>query len=572
MTKQSFSKTTVSNISKFLLDRNFFYFIIPCLILYTFFKIFINIYNWDNNFLSYFPKEIKLNFIKGLDFIDISKLFLICFFSLLVPSIIIRFCIGIIFIKSQLKVQRFFSFLIIIIFIFTTKNDGFSFGIIQNKSDFIINISRFINILFIGFFIISLMIFYVNLNDNMQKRKWRLFTLFLLIISYLVYDWKKTKDFRELTKLNIENSELFFIIENTNKNDLEKIQKNSDYNYLNQNFQITSNDIRLTSNNDISNYFSLLTGLYPFETGIRDEIPSQSYLAYVNDYIKNNKKNDKFIYISNIGTPSSLGAIASKFNGEIICDNDLSSINKYSIIENLNPFLVFMPPSLIIKTIPNALCLRSISNIDENILADLYFGINYPTNKNKLIISFLNKKEKEFNIFRIIEKINETLESDKLKINILFLDSKSLFSKILYLNKKDKNLIVYKNITEIGKRELINYKQDFKFEYLEENKNILLSKNAEVINDRVSLNLNNSIIQSINFKRNFICFENENTLSTTLYYERKSTDNPQKIIANNSIFNNNCQKNIENSFISDVSLMINEDLFKKTFIFISDKL
>ena len=42
MTKQSFSKTTVSNISKFLLDRNFFYFIIPCLILYTFFKIFIN--------------------------------------------------------------------------------------------------------------------------------------------------------------------------------------------------------------------------------------------------------------------------------------------------------------------------------------------------------------------------------------------------------------------------------------------------------------------------------------------------------------------------------------------------
>ena len=75
MTKQSFSKTTVSNISKFLLDRNFFYFIMPCLILYTFFKIFINIYHWDNNFLSYFPKEIKLNFIKGLDFFDILKLF-----------------------------------------------------------------------------------------------------------------------------------------------------------------------------------------------------------------------------------------------------------------------------------------------------------------------------------------------------------------------------------------------------------------------------------------------------------------------------------------------------------------
>ncbi|MBX9839477.1 MAG: hypothetical protein K2X69_14325, partial [Silvanigrellaceae bacterium] len=441
-----------------------------------------------------------------------------------------------------------------------------------NKSEFITNISRFINNLFIGFFIISIMIFYVNLNDNIQKRKWRLFTLFLLIIAYLVFDWKKTKDFRELTKVNIENSELFFIIENTNKNELEKIQKNSDFNYLNQNFQITSNEIRLTSNNDISNYFSLLTGLYPFETGIRDEIPSQSYLDYLNDYVKNFKKTDKFIYISNIGTPSSLGAITSKFNGEIVCDNNVSSINKYSIIENLNPFLVFMPPSLIIKTIPNALCLKSISNIDENILSDLYFGINYPTDKNKLIISFLNKKDKDFNIFRIIEKINETLESDKLKINILFLDSKSLFSEILYLNKKDKNTLIYQNITDIGKRELINYKQDFKFEYLEENKNILVSKNAEVINGRVSLNLNNSIIQSMNFKRNFMCFENETTSPIISYYERKILDNPQKIISNNSILNSNCQKSIENSYISDVSLLLNEDLFKKIFIFISDKL
>ena len=34
----------------------------------------------------------------------------------------------------------------------------------------------------------------------------------------------------------------------------------------------------------------------------------------------------------------------------------------------------------------------------------------------------------------------------------------------------------------------------------EENKNILLSKNAEVINDRVSLSLNNSIIQQSNFE------------------------------------------------------------------------
>ena len=531
MTKQSFSKTTVSNISKFLLDKNFFYFIIPFLILYTLIKITLNIYDWEKNFLHYFSKEIVINSITKLDLFNISKLSIICLISLLIPSILLRFCVGIILIKSQLKVQRFFSFLIILVFIFTTKNDGFSFGVIKNSSEFIINLSKFINILFIGFVVISMMIFYVNINDNIQKRRLRVTVLFLLIISYLFYDWKKTKDFRESTKLNIEKTELIFIIEDIDQNTVNKTKNSEDFNYIKQNFKLSEDNPKMVSNNNISNYYSLLTGLFPFETGVRDEIPSNSYLSFVNDYINKNKRKDKFIYTSNIGNPSSLGSINKNFNGGIICDNSIDSINNYSIIENLNPFLVFMPASMIIKFIPQALCLNSVSNFNENILADLYSGINHNTNDNKIIISFLNNKNREFNIFKIIEKINETLETDKLSIKLLFIDSKSISSTLFHLNKIKNDSVVYKSITEITRGEITNNKSNYTFDYFEENHDISRPKNAKISNNRASVDISETKQQSMNLKRNFICYEN-NEISLNSIYEKRNNEIPQKIILN----------------------------------------
>jgi hypothetical protein len=39
--------------------------------------------------------------------------------------------------------------------------------------------------------------------------------MFILIILYLIFDWKKTTDFRNKTRINIENSDIFFSFNNS---------------------------------------------------------------------------------------------------------------------------------------------------------------------------------------------------------------------------------------------------------------------------------------------------------------------------------------------------------------------
>ena len=573
MTKHSFSKSTISNISKFSIDKNYFYFIIPALILYTIIKVTLDILKWKENISYYFPNNLSINFINNPNFTTTIELSLLCFISFFLPAIILRFCIGIILIKSQLKVQRFFSFFITIIFIFTTKNDGFLFGLNKLNPDWILNLSRFINILFIGFILISLIILFVNINDKNSNRKIRISFMFFLIVVYLIYDWKKTSDFRNETKINIEKTDLIFIADNTNENDFKLLKNSEDYKYLKDNFKISENKLSLVSNSSTSNYTSLLTGLMPFESGIRNEIPSNSIILYLKNFIETHKRNDKFIYVSNIANPSSIGGISKNFDGGVICDNDLKSIYKYSMIENINSFLVFLPSSIILDVIPSALCLETLSDTNQNILTDLYNGINFRTPKNKILISFLNKKMGEFNILKIIEKLNETLETDKIKVEIVFLDSKTLFSNILYLSKKTNNNKDYLSINQIGENEIINYHKNNEYDYQEisEDKNSL--NKAEIIDNRVSFNLNDSTIYSMNLKRKYICY-NDKTITSSSIYEKVSNDLPQKIlIKKNPIYNNDyCEKVIEDSFKNDTSLILNENIFKKMFVFILDKL
>lgn len=573
MTKHSFSKSTISNISKFSIDKNYFYFIIPTLILYTIIKITFDILGWKENILYYFPSYISIKSINIPNFIHILKLSTICFFSFFLPSIIIRFCIGVILIKSQLKVQRFLSFLITIIFIFTTKNDGFSFGFNNTNSEWILNLSKFINVLFIGFIIISVIILFVNINEKNTNRKIRIIFMFILITIYLIYDWKKTSDFRNETRINIEKTELIFIIDRTNEKDVSQLKNTSDFKYIKDNFKIHENKISLVSNNDITNYSSLLTGLMPFESGIRNEIPSNSSIQYVKNFIETHRRNNKFIYISNIGNPSSIGGFTKNFDDGVICDNDLKSIYKYSMIENLNPFLVFLPSSIILNIIPSALCLEKSSDTNQNILFDLYKGINTKTEKNKLLVSFLNKKIGEFNILKIIEKLNETLETDKMKVKIVFLDSTSLYSEIINLNKINLIEKEYISINQIGESEIMNYPKNEKYEYQEKNGDNNSKRIAEIIDDRASYNLNDSIIYSMNLKRKYGCYNSEKQLTSSSYYEKISNDLPQKImIKKNPLFNSDsCEKIIENSFTNDSSLILSDNLFKKIFVFISDK-
>ncbi|APJ04163.1 hypothetical protein [Silvanigrella aquatica] len=574
MNKHSFSKSTISNISKFSIDKNYFYFIIPAIISYVSIKTILDILNWKNNVSIYFPKNLFIESISNPSIYSILKLSSVLFIAILIPTIIFRFCVGIILIKSQIKVQRFFSFLITLIFIFTAKNDGFYFGINNLNSEIIISLSKLINITLFYFILISLIMLFININNKNANKRMRTYFIFFICIFYLIYDWRKTSNFREETKKNMENSELIFIVDNTTEKDLNNLKKTYNYNYLKENFKLQEDNISLVSNNNASNFTSLITALLPYESGIRNEIPSNSNIIYLKNFIENYRRKDKFIYISNIGNPSSLGGIINNFDGGVTCDNDLNSIFKYSMLENLNPLLVFLTPSMLLNYTPSSLCLNSYLDREQLVLADLYKGINSPTSKNKIIISFIDPKIGAINILKIIEKINETLESEKFNTKMLYLDSHSMFAKLITLRKTKIEDKKYLTINQIAEKELINYPQKDLEVYQEKNKeNISLNK-ASFIDNRLSYNLNDSTIYSMNLERKIDCYNTDQKLLSSSFYEKISNDIPQKITLKKNMQNNDeiCDKIIEDSFKNDFSLMLSDTLFKKMFVVISDKL
>lgn len=569
MSRHSFSKTTVSNISKFLLDKSFFYFISTILFIFCCIKNFITYYSWEKNFLSYFTHDIKISNIPSLNIYDFFILVLINFISLIIPTIVIRFCIGILLIKSQIKVQRFFTIITILFFILSTNFTGFYFGKSHNISYIITKISDFINMSFIAFLIISLMIFFININENIYKKKIRIIVLLISVVSFLIYDWKNTEKFRVLSKENIEKTNILFIIENNQKENLFSLKSTNEYKYLEKNFKLSSSEISLVSNFKTANYSSLFTTLFPFESGIRNDIPNDSYFNALENHIKKNRITQKEISISNISNPSSFAALSKYFDTGIKCDNNINKIKKYNYLQNLNPIILFLPYSILIKFIPDTLCLSSYNDLSNLILDEFYLRLNQTSIKDKNIISIIPENFNPINLFKIIEKINETLESKNLEISILFMQPEKK-SQLLQLSKKQNPELKFKNIINISNHFFSNYKQEYEFNYFEENlffKNTIQSK---IIENRVSLNLTENIEQVFNIKRDYICLQDEQE-TEILHFEKLTNEIPQKINIIKKNVNNNCEIQVEKSFTNDVNFLIDKNLFNKIFIFSMEK-
>ncbi|KAB8030016.1 hypothetical protein [Fluviispira multicolorata] len=571
MSRHKFSKSSMSNLSKFSLDKNYLFFLILFSIIYATLKSLYDIINWERDFLTFFSKDIIINNVISPSSFHMFLMFLSAFIATLIPAIILRFCCGIVLIKSQIKVQRIFSFFLTIIFLFTTQNDGFSFGINIINSQEIIDISKIINYIFLGFFIISSIIFFVNINENAMNRKIRIIFIFILIISYLIYDWKKTKDFRAESKNNIENSEIVFILENTDDTNINNFKSSPEFEYIKENFKLEDEKISLISNSILANYATMFSGLYPYESGIRNENPSNSRIEALNMYIQNNKNNERRIYISNIGNPSSTGGLIRSFDGGIHCDNKVNDIYSYSIIKNFNSFLIFIPNSLIIKKFPKALCLNSLTD-DANLTAtDIYTNINKHTGekKRKILINILRKDIGETNLIKTIERINETIETENIKIKIFFIQPEKMFCKIIKLIKrgssdnKDINLLTFSKDNFINNK---NIEINTYFEYEEEIK-IKNQEKYNIIDNRVTSRFNNDNILNNTIKRKFTCNNLKQEQEFSALYENSTRDFPKKIILKGKYNTDpkNCENQIRKSFERDLNLLIDENNFDRYF-------
>lgn len=570
MTKYSFSKTTVTNISKFLLDKSFFYFIAVTLFIFSTIKNIFTFYSWSNNFLTYFPKDVIASKVPSLNFIDFIILVFINFIAYLIPAFIIRFCIGVIFIKSQIKVQRFLSILILFVFIFSTNFSGYFFGKESKIPLFLINISEIINICFLGFFIISIMLFFVNINDNLFKRRIRITLLFIGIILFLLYDWKKTENFRAYVNENINKNHLLFIIETTDSENFDSITSTDEYKYLQENFVVSTKEILLVSNKKTANYIAMFTGLYPFESGIRNDIPSTSYFKPVLEHIKLNKNTEKEINISNISNPTSYATIISQFNKGIHCSNNISKLKIYNYLQNLNPITLFLPTTVLMQLIPDTLCLNSFKNLNEVILDEIYLRITQNTIKERQIVTIIPEKLQPIDVFKIIEKINETVDSNQLNISLLFMQKQNK-SNFIHLTKNPSANYNFNNIIEYGQLYFNHYSSDYNFDYFEESDTHQESKNAEVIEDRLTLTFSESIKQIFNLKRKYICLTKENTKETILF-TKTSNKIPQTITISESSNTSTCKDKVKKSITLDLNLYINEKIFDKIYFFSTGKL
>ncbi len=571
MSRHKFSKSSMSNLSKFSLDRSYLFFLILFSIFYASAKSLYDIINWSKDFQSYFDKNIIISNISSPSSIHMFLLFISSFIATLVPAIILRFCCGIILIKSQIKVQRIFSFFLSILFLISTHYDGFSFGFNAIQSQDIVDFSKIVNYFFLVFFIISLIIFFVNINENAMNRKIRITFIFIIIFSYLIYDWKKTKDFRAESKNNIENSDIIFIIENTDDLNINKFKSSPEFEYIKENFKLEEEKIPLISNSMLANYATLLSGLYPYETGIRDENPSNSRIEVLNNYIKSNKNSDKTIYISNIGNPSGVGALIQTFDGGIHCDNRVNEIYTYSILKNFNPFLIFIPNKFIIKKIPKALCLNSMSD-DTNLTAEnIYMNINSISNikKKKIIINILRNDIGENNLIKVIERVNETIETDNIRIKIFFIQPEKMFCKIIKLIKQGKSESNDISLVAFSKENIIDNSKtesNILFEYEEEIKS--LKKNSyTIIDSRVTSKNSNDYVLNNTIKRKFSCNNNELEHEFSAFYENNTRDFPKKIVLKGKINTDpkKCENQIRKTFEQDLNLLIDENNFDRYF-------
>lgn len=573
MSKNSFSNLMISNISKFSIDIKYFYFIIPALFIYTGIKTSSLILNWEKNLAYYLPKNILIENAVSLNLLQIFYLSALVFFSLITSASIIRFCAGIILIKSQLKVQRFFSFITTLIFFVTAEKDGFFFGDEKYTTGWIIELAKLYNILLLLFIILSFILLYISINKNKITRRARIFFIFFIFIIYLFYDFKSIRNFREKTKGNIENIDINFILLNYNENKIKDLKSNENFKYIQDNFKTKETQISLVSNNNLSNMTSFLTGLYPFESGIRNDLPNNSTIEYLNSFIKKYKNNTYYLYTSNIAKPSSLGGIIKNFDNGVVCDNDLNSMFTYLKIKALNYFFIFIPNNFILNNFPKVLCLKNHSNFNDNILHDLYRAINI-NDQEKIFLSFIEEEEKSFDILKIIEKFNETIESKKIKINLIFIDSKSLFSKIIELTNDKKFEPIRTIISQFSSKQVVYSPISNKFEYQEILDEKINKDNFPlIIEKRITISQNLNFIYTLNLKRKYICYDNEGNIQYSGIFEKKSNKIPLEIlINNNNIEHSLCEKFIENSFINDLNLPLNHNIFKKIFSFNLDKI
>ncbi|WGL60291.1 hypothetical protein QEJ31_01575 [Pigmentibacter sp. JX0631] len=397
----------------------------------------------------------------------------------------------------------------------------------------------------------------------------RIIFLFAGIITFLIYDWKKTENFRIESKENIKNTSILFILENENDTKFENFKKSNEFKYLEKNFIYNSYEVALVSNIQLANYISLLTGLYPFESGIRNDIPNSSFYISLEEHMKKVRNKNLEITFSNISNPSSIASLSKYFDSGVQCDNNIQSLKNYFFLQNLNPILIFLPNSILLKFFPVALCLNKVEDISDIILEDFYLRLNGKSDRKKLIVTVLPDKFDSLNLIKIIEKINETLESQEININILPI-KKNKKTELIELTKKSSPNLPLQNIINLGNIFFNNYKNDIQFNYFEENNSLNSNKVFNLINDRVSLNFNDNINQALGLKRYYKCISNEGR-DESYFYESNKRDFPQKIISNYKELNSNCSKQIEKSLFNDINFFINKQFFEKIFILYSEK-
>jgi hypothetical protein len=573
LNKKKFSKTIGSQVAKFYIDLQYFYFIIIFFLFYSILKTIQNFIDIEKNFSFYFNTDHQIKNIEKINYEYVFIFFITHFLFLIIPSIMLRFCVRSVLFKTQIKVQRFFSFFLSVILIITTRNDGLIFGEHSYLSEFFLNLSKIINLLFLGFFIISFFILFLNIKEKFIDKKIKIFLIFLSLFFYLFYDFKKTRNFRSESKNNIENSELIFVLEKNEDTKDHLFKENSEYKYIKKNFKIKEETISLVSNNNLSNYIAFLTGLFPFDSRIRNNYPNESSLNSVKNYIQKYKKKENYIYISNISEPSALGKVFKGFDGGVHCDNNIESIYYYNLIQNINPILIFFSKKFILKYLQKSLCIIKKENLKKYITEDIYYGMNLNKNKEKKIVSFIKKDYNISEIIDIIENINETLETDKIRIKIIIFDKKNIVSKIFSLSKEkvleSENSI---NITKYSENFIEKKESDIIFDYQEEIPEKYIFKNLEIIDNRVSYNFSYEMNFLEELRKIYACNMKEEKSQTLGTYEKISSKIPQIIlIKNNQKQNNKCLRTIEENFEKDYLIFLNQNSFKKIFNFYSEK-
>ena len=335
MKKHSFLKQYFIHSYKYLFDFSYLFivFILSCacsigVVVYT-------SLNWNKNLQFY-----GVSVFDKPDYLFWAGNFFICFFVMILTSLVFRFFTNLLFFKSGKDFQRAVSILLTSFYLFTTLECLYSFG--QFNSSFLI-LSKNLNFIVLIYFIYCSSFYFYKNKFFLLSEGAKFFFILSLIFIIIGIDWFVVHYSQKKFLISMKNTEYYFIFASNQGLD----------------------------NQSISN-FPVLT------------------ISSLDDFFKDeNIKNSK-IEINNLGDPKFYSSIKKfNFSSENICSNDVVELKKYRLLKNIIPITNFFPTRILVDIYPNQFCL----NLGKNFADIVLYGV-YSNNSN----AFDNNDEKRSSI------------------------------------------------------------------------------------------------------------------------------------------------------------------------------